>query len=120
MNESPILEMTPLAPAAQFGASLALAPLLAPPDVALPAVCIGAPGTGQAVPGEVECRGVGAAQNIITLSSPAGALGFGRTLAVASERDPDGTWLIVVGAPDTSGPNGALGGIVLHRVTSPP
>jgi hypothetical protein len=119
-EEAPRLEMTRLGQATQFGASLALAPLLVPADAGYPTLCVGAPGAPPQVPGEVECRGIGAEQNTLTLPSPAGALGFGRTLAVASQRDPDGTWLIVVGAPDTSGPNGALGGIVLHRVTSPP
>jgi hypothetical protein len=120
LQESPLLELTPFLPTTQFGASLALAPLLVPADAQMPAICVGAPGAAPGVPGGVECRFVGAAENVLALTAPPGASGFGRTLAVASARDPDGTWLIVVGAPDTPGLNGVAGGIVLHRVTSPP
>lgn len=119
-REAPLLEMTPLDAAEGFGTSAALAPLLNSPDVAAPVLCIGAPGRAPAVPGMVECRGIGGEQNVITLVAPAETLAFGRTLAVAGARDPDGTWLIVVGAPDSTGPNGVQGGLVLHRVTSPP
>jgi hypothetical protein len=118
-NEVPLFEITPMGPAGSFGSSLALAPLLTAPGDASPVVCIGAPGRA-AVAGRVECRAVGAEGEALTLPSPANAAGFGRALSIATVRDPDGSWLIAVGAPETEGPDGLLGGVVLHRVTTPP
>lgn len=119
-NGDPLLEMRPLGPASLFGWSLALAPLLAPPADATPLLCLGAPGGAPGLAGSVECRAAGAEVNALALDAPPDVAGFGRSLAVATRRDPDDTWLLVVGAPETSTPEGVTGGVVLYRVTSPP
>jgi hypothetical protein len=115
---------------AGYGAALLAVPAWPPlsgGDAAVPVVCVGAPGDAATV-GQVDCLriqvgagGMGAApESVFGLQGPAGAA-FGAVLAAAVAPDADGSWLLVVGAPDVSGgAAGVSGGVHLVRFPAAP
>ena len=96
--------------AAAFGTSLTSAPLY-PTAAAGPGLCVGDPGNN-AHPGHVECVTTGGMGPVLIVSADVPGDAFGTALAASTTADPDGTFLLVVGAPATTG----LGGLSVGRV----
>jgi hypothetical protein len=110
--------------AARFGAALLAVPRWPPSPDAVPALCVGSPGD-VGVAGRIDCLGYsggfgGMANPPELLFSLDGRVGtaFGSALGAASVPDPDGSFLLVVGAPETRSAEGLRLG-ALHLVRFP-
>jgi hypothetical protein len=114
----PTLELHSRAAGGAFGTALAAAPLLSGAGGAAGGLCVGAPATGAEI-GRVECMDATSPDVYLALEGPAGAA-FGTSISAGAALDPDGTWLMAVGAPASAVPGGgATGAVMLIRVTPP-
>jgi hypothetical protein len=114
----PTLELHSRAAGEAFGTALATAPLLSGAGRSSGGLCVGAPASGAAI-GRVECMDATAPDVYLSLEGPAGTA-FGTSVSAGATLDPDGTWLMAVGAPAASGAAGhPTGAVMVIRVTPP-